>query len=133
MVFLGWAQPTNPQIQGPNGELPLDRQFEREGRRLILNAPLSGADAGLQAPYVIRSVALGTDPLFDSAITETDLASELGTLKAALAPFGIPVTTADMAFSFERAGNAPDVFNAVDEVSLNIMPFFNNDATIANA
>lgn len=106
-----------------------------------------------KAAYVIRNIAVGTEPLFDSVMTPAQLAKQINTLKSALSSYGVQVTLADvspglvthsrrrradvdvpqMPYSFQQNANAPEVFAAVDTVSLNVAPFFNNDATTAAA
>ena len=42
-----------------------------------------------QAPYVIRTIAVGSEPLFDHVLSADDLAAQVISLRSTLKPYGI--------------------------------------------
>ncbi|KAK4046943.1 hypothetical protein OIV83_005734 [Microbotryomycetes sp. JL201] len=82
-----------------------------------------------KAAWVIRNVAVGSEPLFDWALSPWDLSQAVYNVRSQLAEFSIPVTVSEMPYGYQIHNNAPEVFKAIDFVSGNILPFFDGSAT----
>ncbi|CAH7672209.1 glycoside hydrolase superfamily [Phakopsora pachyrhizi] len=92
-------------------------------------ALISSIKQNSKAPYVIRAVTVGSEPLFDEVLELDSIVKLINDLKVQLKPYKIPVTLADMAYGFQMNGDAPEVFRAIDFVSLNVLPIFDTNAT----
>ncbi|EGG12669.1 uncharacterized protein MELLADRAFT_32383 [Melampsora larici-populina 98AG31] len=84
------------------------------------------------APYTIRAVTLGSEPLYDGVLDVKELSDELKKLASELEPYWIPVTISEMTYGFQINDNAPSIFEAMDLVSLNVLPVFDSHATTSN-
>ncbi|KAL8279837.1 hypothetical protein RQP46_007687 [Phenoliferia psychrophenolica] len=82
-----------------------------------------------QAPYVIRAVAVGSEPLFDHVLSPDDLAAQVVGLRSKLAVYGIETTISEMPWGFQSNGDAPQIFKAIDMVQANVLPFFSPEAS----
>lgn len=87
---------------------------------------VSAVDSNPKAKYVIRNIAIGSEALFDNAISASNLVSQINKLKDRVSNTGIEVSTSEMAY---KLGDAQNVLDAVDNVQLNILPFFSGQAT----
>ncbi|OAV92397.1 hypothetical protein PTTG_08963 [Puccinia triticina 1-1 BBBD Race 1] len=85
-----------------------------------------------KAPYVVRAVTCGSEPLFDSVLPVEDLVAQIQDLKRELGPFGIQVTLSEMPAGYQAHNDTPEIFNAVDFVSLHSFGFFEQNATTAD-
>ncbi|KAG0149243.1 hypothetical protein CROQUDRAFT_40079 [Cronartium quercuum f. sp. fusiforme G11] len=84
------------------------------------------------APYVIKAVTLGSEPLYDGVIDVEALTQELKALKFKLAPYEIPLTISEMTYGFQINNDAPSIFELIQIVSLNVLPVFDTDATTSD-
>jgi len=70
-----------------------------------------------KAPYVVRSVTIGSEPLFDWAIGANDLAATIVDVRKQLAPYTgkekMQITTSEMPYGYTIHGDAPRVFDTV--------------------
>ncbi|KAK4048973.1 hypothetical protein OIO90_005608 [Microbotryomycetes sp. JL221] len=82
-----------------------------------------------KAPYVVRNVAVGSEPLFDWALDPWSLAQAVYDVRSKLSQFKIPITVSEMPYGYQIHNNAPDVFKAIDFVEGNVLPFFDGSAT----
>jgi exo-beta-1,3-glucanase (GH17 family) len=84
-----------------------------------------------KAKFVTRGVQFGSEPLFDWALDPNVLAKKVTEAKATLAPYGIHLTVSDLAYGFQSTINdgSMNVLNAVDYVSLHMLPYFSTSAT----
>ena len=67
-----------------------------------------------KAPYVIRNIAIGSEPLFDGVLPVDQLASVIKSTREDLRNFGTQVSLSDMPYGFQKNGNAPQIFEAID-------------------
>lgn len=82
-----------------------------------------------KAKFVTRVVQFGSEPLFDGVLSVQDLADQVLHAKANLTDLGIPVTISDMAYGFQKNGDAPAIFKAVDLIDAHMLPYFSTKAT----
>ncbi|KAF9072645.1 glycoside hydrolase superfamily [Rhodocollybia butyracea] len=87
-----------------------------------------------KAPFTTRVVQFGSEPLFDSVLPPEELAAQVVDAKAQLSDLGILVTVSDLAFSYQENEDdgASDVLAALDFVDAHMLPFFSQQASIAN-
>lgn len=78
------------------------------------------------APYVIRNIAMGSEAMFDHAISTGSLVGYINSIRNQVAKKGIEVSTSDMAYQYLQN---KQVLNTVDNVQLNALPFFAPSAT----
>ncbi|MBW0523056.1 hypothetical protein O181_062771 [Austropuccinia psidii MF-1] len=93
---------------------------------------LQAIKANRKAPYVIRAVTCGSEPIFDGVLPISGLVEQLHDLKKQLSPLGIKVTLSEMPSAFQSNNNTPEIFSAVDFLSLHSFAFFDQDATTAD-
>ncbi|KAH8919913.1 glycoside hydrolase family 17 protein [Atractiella rhizophila] len=87
-----------------------------------------------KAPFVIRNIAIGSEPLYDGVLSPDDMAVQIVTVQKKLQKFGMQVTVSEMPYGYQSNGDAPQVFQNIDIVEGNVLPFFSADAkTGANA
>jgi len=88
-----------------------------------------------RAPFVVRAVVVGSEPLFDWVLSPDELAQQIVDVKNKLSDYtrkgldGMQVTLSEMPYGFMAQGNAPSVFRAMDVIQGNILPFFDQRAT----
>ncbi|TFK71586.1 glycoside hydrolase family 17 protein [Pluteus cervinus] len=98
-----------------------------EGRR---DALFSVLHSNPKAPYVVRTIQFGSEPLYDHAIDPYALQSQVQSAQAQFKSVGITVTVSDMAYGFKTAGDGGvAVLQTVDNVHGHMLPFFSPDAT----
>ncbi|KAF9440594.1 glycoside hydrolase family 17 protein [Macrolepiota fuliginosa MF-IS2] len=83
------------------------------------------------AKFVVRVVQFGSEPLFDGVLSPNDLAEQVRELKARIGSLRIQVTVSDMAYSYQKSGEARSVMSAIDIIDVHMLPFFANDASTA--
>lgn len=81
------------------------------------------------AKYVIRTVDVGSEPLFDWVLSPQDLANQIYYVKSLIGSYGIKVSISEMKYGYEVQGNAQMVLDAEDVVHAHELPFFDWDAT----
>ncbi|EJD34978.1 glycoside hydrolase [Auricularia subglabra TFB-10046 SS5] len=108
---------------GFNG--PNDKRWEKQ-----LNGLVNTLNHNRLASYVIRSIAIGSEPLFDNAIAPSKLTALIKSVSAKVKWLGVEVTTSDMAYQFAQHN---DVLSAADHVQMNVLPFFAQSATYGNS
>ncbi|PWN41898.1 glycoside hydrolase [Ceraceosorus guamensis] len=90
-----------------------------------------------KAPFVVRTVQFGSEPLFDWAISADGLADQINDVKQKLSQFitgqptAMQVSTSEMPYGYQIHGNAPKVFSSVSTLLANSLPFFAQDASTA--
>lgn len=84
-----------------------------------------------RAPYVIRGIQFGSEPLFDQVLPPRTLAKEVRALQKSVHPFGINVTVSDLVYGFQSqmSDGTQDVLDAVDFVDLHMLPYFAKNAS----
>ncbi len=83
------------------------------------------------APFVVRALLFGSEPLFDWVLPVPNFAAEVVRAQAVLAGTGIDVTFSEMAWGFmsrEKEGTR-DLFKMIDVVDAHILPFFSQQAS----
>ncbi|KAN0060113.1 hypothetical protein ACQY0O_008087 [Thecaphora frezii] len=109
-----------------------DGTDEWKGRKQTL---LQALKSNLRAPYVVRAVAIGSEPLYDYALEPDKLAKQIESFRSELAPWtergdtGMLVTLSEMAYGFKLQKDAPQVFAAVDVSEANVLPFLDPKGT----
>ncbi|KAG6831508.1 hypothetical protein H0H92_009776 [Tricholoma furcatifolium] len=127
-----------------------DGTDEWMGRRDTLFAALH---SNPRAKFVTRLLQFGSEPLFDQVLTPTALIEQVQGAQANLSSLGIPVTVSDMAYSFRDVSvlerclgrvksnsvyklhandGGPAVIQAIDMIDAHMLPFFSQNASIAN-
>jgi len=87
-----------------------------------------------KAKYVTRVLQFGSEPLYDSVLSVSALATQVTQAKAALADLEIPVTISEMAYGYQKNNGAAAVMQAIDLIDAHMLPFFSQSAsTAANA
>ncbi|KAF8303315.1 hypothetical protein DL93DRAFT_453633 [Clavulina sp. PMI_390] len=81
------------------------------------------------APYVIRSIDVGSEPLFDFALNPSELATQVLYVKNQTSAYPVMVATSEMQYGYTRQGNAQVVLDSIDAVHANALPFFDQTAT----
>ncbi|KAF8328395.1 glycoside hydrolase superfamily [Cantharellus anzutake] len=81
------------------------------------------------APYVIRSIDVGSEPLFDQVLSPTALAAQVKYVQNAVHSYGVNVSISEMPFGYTVQGNPAPVLNAIDMLHINELPFFDKTAT----
>ncbi|KAF8893983.1 glycoside hydrolase superfamily [Infundibulicybe gibba] len=99
------------------------------GRRDVLFAALH---ANRKAKFVTRVLQFGSEPLFDGVLPHDQLAEQVIAAKANLSSLHIPVTVSELAFGYQERGGAQDVLDALDSINIHMLPFFSQQASIAN-
>lgn len=87
---------------------------------IIQNNPL--------APYVIRSVDVGSEPLFDQVLEPHALANQINYVKNLISSYGIKVSISEMEYGYSVQGDSQMVLDAEDVVHAHELPFFDTDA-----
>lgn len=88
------------------------------------------------APYVIRGVVVGSEPLFDWVLEPQKLADQVNDVKGQLSNWtssgkdtDMQVTISEMPYGYTLHNDSPQIFGAVGVVHANILPFFDGRAT----
>lgn len=82
-----------------------------------------------KAKFVTRGVQFGSEPLFDSVLTPSQLAAQVTSAKSTLAPLGIPVTVSELQYGYAKNGGAQNVLDSLDFINIHMLPFFSTKAT----
>lgn len=89
-----------------------------------------------KAPFVVRGVVVGSEPMFDNVMSPEGLAKQIDYVKSQLSEWtgngddddddgtAMQVTLSEMPYGYQTRGNAPAVFKAVDVLHTHILPFF---------
>ncbi|KAF8071577.1 glycoside hydrolase superfamily [Lyophyllum atratum] len=88
-----------------------------------------------KAKFVTRVLQFGSEPLFDWVLDPFDLIAQVNAAKKNLSSLAIPVTVSDLAYSFKElhaSDGGPAVLQAIDYIDAHILPFFSQQASIAN-
>ncbi|KAI0093193.1 glycoside hydrolase superfamily [Irpex rosettiformis] len=85
-----------------------------------------------KAKFVTRVVQFGSEPLFDNVLPHAQLAKQVTLAKANLSSLHIPVTVSELAYGYQERGGAQDVLDAIDSINIHMLPFFSQQASIAN-
>lgn len=85
-----------------------------------------------KAKFVTRVVQFGSEPLFDNVLPHKQLTQQVVQAKQNLASLKIPVTVSEMAYGYQERGGAQDVLDAIDSINIHMLPFFSQQASIAN-
>lgn len=107
-----------------------DGSNQWQTRRDVL---INSLNTNPKAKFVTRAVQFGSETLFDSALSPSELTSQVLSAKAQLADVNIPVTVSDMAYGYQSHGGAQDVLDAIDLVDAHMLPFFSATATTGGA
>lgn len=80
------------------------------------------------APYVVRSVDVGSEPLFDWVLPPQALADQIKYVKGLIGSYGVQVTISEMQYGYSVQGNSQMVLDAEDVVHAHELAFFDEDA-----
>ncbi|KAF7979783.1 hypothetical protein HWV62_40820 [Athelia sp. TMB] len=88
-----------------------------------------------KSKFVTRVVQFGSEPLFDSVLPAKTLASQVTAYKKKLEPYQINVTVSELVYGFEEtsASGRTAVLEAMDNVHVHTLPFFDTAATSGSA
>ncbi|TFY58114.1 hypothetical protein EVJ58_g6619 [Rhodofomes roseus] len=89
--------------------------------------------ANPRAKFITRGVQFGSEPLYDDVLPHQQLAEQVILAKQNLSRLNIPVTVSELAYGYEERGGAQDVLDAIDFINIHMLPFFDQDASTANA
>lgn len=90
-----------------------------------------------KAPYVVRGVVLGSEPLFDHVLPGDGMVKELKSLSNSLKPHtgsgpsAMQVTISEMPYAFTIDSAAKSLFSTMDVIQANVLPFFDQAASTA--
>jgi len=79
-----------------------------------------------QAPWVIRAIAMGSEPIGDGVLPNDQLAAQMTSMKTALAAFAIPISASDMVGALT---SAPQVLAASDVLEPHLEPMYSSGQT----
>ncbi|KAK7472756.1 hypothetical protein VKT23_000866 [Stygiomarasmius scandens] len=99
------------------------------GRRDTLLAALH---ANPRAKFVTRVLQFGSEPLFDGVLPVDELTAQVQMAKANLSSLRIPVTVSELAFGYQERGGGQELLDALDSINIHMLPFFSQNASIAN-
>lgn len=87
------------------------------------------------APYVIRTVDVGSEPLLDQPISPNELLSLLKSVKAITSPKGIKAGISEMRYSYGKIDSslAKEIFSTADYVHAHELSFLGGSATTGTA
>ncbi|KDQ20380.1 glycoside hydrolase family 17 protein [Botryobasidium botryosum FD-172 SS1] len=80
------------------------------------------------ARYVIRSIDVGSEPLYDWVLSPKDLAAQVTNVKNQVGTYGVKVSISEMQYGYTVQGDSKAVLNAIDAVHAHQIPFFDGDA-----
>lgn len=92
-----------------------------------------------KAPYVVRGVVLGSEPLFDNVLPGDGMVKELKSLSSSLKPYtgdsstDMQVTLSEMPYAYSINSAAKSIFSTVNVVQANVLPFFDQAASTGSA
>ncbi|KAG8815616.1 hypothetical protein FRC17_000647 [Serendipita sp. 399] len=81
------------------------------------------------ARYVIRSVDVGSEPLYDWVLPPQELANQIYYVKSLIGQYGIKVSISEMQYGYSVQGDSQMVLDAEDVVHAHQLPFFDWDAS----
>ncbi|KAF9475442.1 hypothetical protein BDN70DRAFT_883703 [Pholiota conissans] len=95
---------------------------------------LASLHSNPKAKFVTRALQFGSEPLYDYALSASDLTKQINKAKANLSSLQIPVTVSEMPYGYqERAGDgSQNVLNAIDIIDAHVLPFFSTEATFGS-
>lgn len=98
------------------------------GRR---DALLTALTTNPKAPYVVKLVQFGSEPLFDSVLPVNSLVSEIVRAQTILYGTGIDVTISELAYGYQSTEDqgSLDLFGIIDPINCHMLPFFAGDAS----
>lgn len=101
------------------------------GRR---DALFSSLHSNPKAKFVTRVVQFGSEPLFDDVLPAEPLADQVRMAQANLSDLHIPVTVSELAYGYQEraADGSQDLLDALDSINIHMLPFFSQNASIAN-
>ncbi|KAF5370758.1 hypothetical protein D9758_001969 [Tetrapyrgos nigripes] len=99
------------------------------GRRDTLLAALH---ANPRAKFITRVLQFGSEPLFDNVLPVNQLTAQVEMAKANLSSLGIPVTVSELAFGYQERAGSQALLDALDSINIHMLPFFSQQASIAN-
>jgi len=83
------------------------------------------------APYVVRSIDVGSEPLFDQVLSPTELANQVLNVKSQVSKYNITVAISEMQYGYVAPDNqdtSQAVLDAVDALHTHELHFFDADA-----
>ncbi|KIM30043.1 glycoside hydrolase family 17 protein [Serendipita vermifera MAFF 305830] len=81
------------------------------------------------APYVVRSIDVGSEPLYDWALQPPQaVADQIKFVRSQVGPFGIQVSISEMQYGYSVQGPSQMVLDAEDVVHAHELAFFDKDA-----
>ncbi|KIJ52657.1 glycoside hydrolase family 17 protein [Sphaerobolus stellatus SS14] len=83
------------------------------------------------APYVIRSIDVGSEPLFDGVLPADQLADQVVFMQQNVHPFGIGVAISEMQYGYTSTNGSQAILDVIDFVHAHNLPFFDWDAVNA--
>ncbi|KIK67281.1 glycoside hydrolase family 17 protein [Collybiopsis luxurians FD-317 M1] len=99
------------------------------GRRDVLLAALH---SNPRAKFVTRVLQFGSEPLFDDVLPVDELTAQVEMAKANLSDVHIPVTVSELAFGYQERNGSQELLDALDSINIHMLPFFSQEASIAN-
>lgn len=91
---------------------------------------VSAIQSNPKAPFVVRGVVVGSEPMYDNVLSPADLAEQIISVKTQLSPWtsqgdtGMQVTLSEMPYGYSIREDSDDVFQAVDVIHAHSLPFF---------
>ncbi|KAF5393502.1 hypothetical protein D9757_000698 [Collybiopsis confluens] len=99
------------------------------GRRDVLLAALH---SNPRAKFVTRVLQFGSEPLFDDVLPVDQLTEQVQLAKTNLSDVHIPVTVSELAFGYQERDGSQELLDALDSINIHMLPFFSQEASIAN-
>ncbi|PVF94619.1 hypothetical protein CPB86DRAFT_788842 [Serendipita vermifera] len=81
------------------------------------------------APYVVRSVDLGSEALFFHLLDAGSMANEINYIKSVVGRFGIKVSTSEIVYAYSQIDNAQTVLDAEEVLHAHPLPYFDPNVT----
>ncbi|KAE9411343.1 hypothetical protein BT96DRAFT_952429 [Gymnopus androsaceus JB14] len=85
-----------------------------------------------KAKFITRVLQFGSEPLFDNVLPVDELTAQVQAAKANLSDIHIPVTVSELAFGYQERNGSQVLLNALDSINIHMLPFFSQNASIAN-
>jgi exo-beta-1,3-glucanase (GH17 family) len=95
-----------------------------------------------KAPYVVRGVVMGSEPLFDGVLPVDQLVGEMDGIKQELKQFtdqkthggsAMHVTSSDMSYSYQKFDSKSKILQTATVLQANVLPFFSQSAKFGNS